>query len=644
MRAGIVPYAWDTLITGATVFDGTGRPPRTLDVAFEGRSVACVGLNLDPNLARDSLDARGLWLMPGLLDIHTHYDLEVELEPELRESIRHGTTTVVMSNCSLGLAFGHQRVAKTGQDPIVDCFARVENIPKPVLRKVAEKATWSNSADYLKHFKGIKLGPNVVPMIPHSMLRIEVMGLTDAVTRPPNPSELGRMAQLLETAMQEGYVGFSTDALPFHYLANDPHRKKKIPSQHLTFRELLQLTKIVRRHGRVWQATPAKDKPLQILRDFMLTSGRLFGRPLKVTAVAAMDLVTNRSLSRMGLVLTRMFNSRWVDGHFRLQALAAPFKVWSEGPITPLAEEIPELRELNEPDLEDREARRRILQDPKYRARFVRMWIQGRSGISFARLARWMKREPIALTRRLEDMFVSKSPIPDWLGQDLGTVFNRLRQFQATGSGALSEREEVAFKEAPSFMGYASVGADAEFLLHLFERYDTDLVWCSVTANRDPRTLKKLLTDGQILPGFSDSGAHLTNMAFYDVNLRGLRLVAADGLSTLSRHVRRLTSEPAEFFGLAGIGRLEPGYQADAVLIDPEALRKYDGEASIHEMYRPAFEHMQLVNRSDGVVAAVWIAGKKAWDGRDFTPALGHEDMGRCLTAGQEDDGRGEPQ
>jgi len=130
----------------------------------------------------------------------------------------------------LGLAFGAQR--QDGKDPIVDCFARVENIPKHVLKAVADKVTWNTSDAYLEHLDGLNLGPNIVPMIPYSMLRIEAMGLDASVTRDPDKSELEKMDQLLEKGMAEGYVGFSTDSLPFHYLANDPNADKRIPAQY----------------------------------------------------------------------------------------------------------------------------------------------------------------------------------------------------------------------------------------------------------------------------------------------------------------------------------------------------------------------------------------------------------------------------
>src|SRR5262245_19537929 len=157
---------------------------------LDGR-VAARGAGLDPARADRVIDAPGRWLTPGLLDIHTHLDLEVELAPGLPESVRHGTTTVVVGNCSLGTAFGAQR--RDGEDPILDCFARVENVPKPVLRKVVDRIDWHDPEGYLRHLDALPLGPNMVPLLPHSMLRIEVMGTAAAVSREPTAAELARM-------------------------------------------------------------------------------------------------------------------------------------------------------------------------------------------------------------------------------------------------------------------------------------------------------------------------------------------------------------------------------------------------------------------------------------------------------------------
>ncbi|HEX4870974.1 MAG TPA: N-acyl-D-glutamate deacylase, partial [Nevskiaceae bacterium] len=124
---------YDLLLRNALLFDGRGGPPRACDVGIRGERIAAIGDSLPALGVGQVIDLGGRWLMPGLLDVHTHFDLEVELEPQLPEAVRHGSTTVVVANCSLGVAFGNQR--RNGEDPIVDCFARVENVPKPVLRK-----------------------------------------------------------------------------------------------------------------------------------------------------------------------------------------------------------------------------------------------------------------------------------------------------------------------------------------------------------------------------------------------------------------------------------------------------------------------------------------------------------------------------
>jgi N-acyl-D-aspartate/D-glutamate deacylase len=620
----VVVAKWDLVFENAKIFDGTADAPQVGDLAVADGKVAARGADLDADQAERVIDAEGKWLMPGLLDIHTHYDLEVELDPALPESLRHGTTTAVMSNCSLGLAFGAQR--RDGADPIVDCFARVENMPKHVLRKAADIAEdWDNSADYLAHLDELPLGVNVVPLMPHSMLRIEAMGLQDSIEREPTDEELDTMCELLEDGMKQGYAGFSTDALPFHYLANDPNRKSKIPTQFGSYGELKRLTHIVRKYDGVWQATPPKDSPPQILRNFLLTSARLYGKALRITAVAAMDIVTNRALGFMGRMLTWLMNSWLVNGKFRLQALAAPFKVWSEGAITPLAEEVPELRRLNEPDLEDREARMAVLDDPEWIETFRKMWFEGKSGWGLARIKRWLRLEDHTLTRDLNDMFIESCPVDEWAGESMQEIYERVLDFQDGEDVARSEDEREALDSFPD-----PLPDDAEFFLHLLREYDTDLYWYTYAANVDPDARRKLMMDPKLLPGFSDSGAHLTNMAFYDVNLRALQMAQTGGDADVAYTVRRLTREPADFFGLDA-GRIEPGCEADITLVDPEALRDYESEESLRRIYRDRFEHHQLVNRSEGVVPMVVKGGEVAFEDGDFTDVVGQKKLGRCL-------------
>lgn len=614
---------FDLVIRNARIFDGTGGPAETADLGVKNGRISARGADL--GAGREEIDAAGGWLFPGFLDIHTHYDLEVELAPGLPESVRHGTTTVVVSNCSLGLAFGAQR--EDGQDPIVDCFARVENIPKPVLKKVADKVTWNHSDAYLDHLDGLNLGPNIAPMIPYSMLRIAAMGVEASVTRDPTEAELTEMESLLEKGMQEGYCGFSSDGLPFHYLSNDPHRERRIPSQYAGYSELKRLTGIVRRFDRVWQATPPTESPLKIFRNFLLSSGRLFGKPLKITAVAALDVRSNRNTIRKAYTLARILNSALFKGNFVLQSLAARFKVWSDGAYTPLAEEIPELRALAMLDIEDSAGRQRLYADAAFEAKFKAMWRKGKSGVSLARLKRVLRMETYAFRRSAKEMRIESAPVDVWAGDDFAAIADRLMRYQADEPTARSDQERDAFDQFPP------VRDDADFVFGALKLFDRELYWSTVSANADMETVRKLTMDKTFLPGFADSGAHLTNMAFYDINLRALRIAWEENAEAgVCYMARRLTRDPAEFFDLDA-GTLEIGAQADFVLIEPDTLKSYDGEANVRRVYRDILEHEQLVNRSDGVVLGVWINGHRAFGANGISEELGSTRFGRLLRA-----------
>ncbi len=601
---------WDTLIRGALVFDGSGAPPVTEDLAIANGRVAARGPGLDPAQAREVHDADGLWLMPGLIDIHTHFDLEVELSPGLTEVVRHGTTTVVFGNCSLGTSFGSQRYGR--DDPILDCFARVENIPKHVLRSCVDLMDWDNTGDYLKHLDGLNLGPNVAALIPHSMLRIEVMGTDAAISRDPTPEEMKQMETLLEDAMQQGYVGFSTDNIPFHYLANEPNTKAKIPSPYARHGEYRRLLDVVRKHDRVWQATPDALNRIATFKRFLYTSGRLFGKPLRTSALTAIDLVHQREVWKTFLGLARFLNSWLMKGKFHFQVLSAPFQLWCEGPVNPVFEEFATTRPLLECDLEDREGRRKILENPAYIAKFERDWSDKNIISTFQ--------------RNLNIMFVDSSPVPEWTGEQMAQIFDRIKRYHAgETSAARSPAEATACVAAAD-----SLRSDAVFFLHLLREYDREIRFHFTVGNDRPEILEQLLFDKHTLPGFNDSGAHLINMAFFDGNLMTLKIAQPRGLARVAEAVKRLTSAPAAFFGL-DTGTIEVGRQADITLVDPEALAAYDSDANRQKVYRDFLREEQIVNRSDGVVDGVYIAGVRVWNRDHFLPALGQQKLGRAL-------------
>ena len=602
--------AWDTLLRGALVFDGTGQAPSMEDIAIADGRIAARGTGLDPSRAKEVKDAKGLWLMPGLLDIHTHLDLEVELAPGLSEVVRHGTTSIIFGNCSLGTSFGAQR--RGTDDPILDCFARVENIPKPILARCADVLTWDNTGDYLKHFEQVPLGPNVGVMLPHSMLRIEVMGVEGAISREPTPAELDRMAALLDQAMQQGYLGMSTDNIPFHYLSNAPNTKAKIPSPYANRTEQRRLLDVVRRHDRVWQATPDTQDRLGTFKRFLFTSGRLYGKPLRTTALTAIDLRHERGAWKMFLKLARFLNSWLLKGHFHFQVLSSPFKLYSEGPISPVFEEFATTRPLLERALDDREGRRQLLSDPAYIRQFEADWVDPKLVATFQ--------------RSLDAMHIVDCPVREWQGEDMGTVCRWVKAYLAGDATVVrSTREAAACRAAAS-----SMGSDAAFFLHLLREYDREIRFYFIVGNDRPDVLETLLFDRYTLPGFNDSGAHLINMAFFDCNLLTLKIAQQRSLQRVAQAVKRLTRDPAEFFGL-DVGTLDLGAQADLTLIDPQALAHYDSDANRQFVYRDFLQAQQLVNRSDGVVDAVYIAGERVWNRDHALPALGTRKLGRAL-------------
>jgi N-acyl-D-aspartate/D-glutamate deacylase len=613
----------DTLIQTAKIFNN-GEPAIVEDIAIAGGVILARGKNLNTKNATRVIDGKGKWLMPGLFDIHTHYDLELEVAPGLPESVRHGTTSVVIANCSLGLSFGNQRDGEI--DPIVDCFARVENLPKSLLRSCADSVDWDTPKAYLEHLEKLNLGPNVVTLVPHSMLRIDAMGFDNSISRDPNESELKTMQTKLGDALKLGYAGFSTDALPFHYLANQPNCEKTIPTQFAKYNEIKNLTDVVRENGALWQATPPKDSVINTIKTFLLTSGRLHKKPLRTTVVAALDVSNNWKILRLAKLLAIVLNSKIVQGNFHLQALGAPFKVWADGAITPLSEEIPELRKLNETDLEDRAARLTILSDSEYIKTFKAMWLKGKQGWGLARLKRIMNLEDYAFNRNLNDMMIEGCPIGYWVGMNMQQLLDRIIAIKSGEIPNDINDQELEVVKRDFFW----ISDEADFMLQIFRTFDLDLSWSIITANRNPKTTRELLMNPLLIPGFNDCGAHLTNMAFYDVNLRSLKLASSGGDKDITYLVKRLTKDAADLFGVKA-GTINEGDTADLILVDPEALANYDGEANVIRQFRKAYNNDQLVNRSDGVVPLVMIAGNVAWENDDFNGELGEKPMGRLL-------------
>ena len=239
-----VPY--DTILQNGLHFDGTGAPGviRRLGIR-DGRVVAVSDAPLAHGDCPRVIDARGKWVMPGFIDLHTHYDAELLAAPSLSESIRHGVTTVAVGSCSISAVLSEP-------EDCSDLFTRVESVPRAhVLPLLRETKTWTSPAGYVDFLRHHPLGANIISFLGHSDLRTRVMGLERSVDGKARPTEaeLQEMERHLEDALDQGFLGLSTMTNPWDKLDGDRFRSAQLPSTYATWGEYRRLHGVLRRRG-----------------------------------------------------------------------------------------------------------------------------------------------------------------------------------------------------------------------------------------------------------------------------------------------------------------------------------------------------------------------------------------------------------
>ncbi len=565
----------DLVISGGLVFDGLGSPPVRRDIGIKADRIARIGERITET-ARETRDATGLWVMPGFVDIHTHYDLEVEIAPALSESVRHGVTTVVMGNCSLSLTLGAPEI-------LADIFLRVETLPAALVRKwLATSVSWDSPQAYLEHLESLKLGPNTAPMLGHSALRAAVMGLKRSLHDFANGAELDAMRRLAEESLETGCIGISVDRVHWHKMSG-AYAGRAVPSHYADYREYKMLADVCREHDAVFQVTPNPQNWKSFVAILWLSLG-LFRPPLRVTVLAALDMVGNKHLWRMFPLVLFIFN-RVLGGNLRFQTLTEPFTLYSDGPLTPLFEEFASGVRLN--NAQSTAERQALWKELGFREAFRRDWC--RSG-------------PKTFHRDFAQMVILRAPDEALIGKTIAAV----------------ARERNA--------------DPLETWMELLEAYDDRLRWVSTGANQRPAIRRRLMAHPHILPGFTDAGAHGRNLAYFDGALSLLREAVSSGFLSPQRAIQRVTGEPARWFNLEA-GVLREGAQADIVLLRPENLGK-PGAAPV-EIADPVLDGAtRMVKRgSTDVVESVYIAGSEVLRAGHPLPVLGQEKLGRVLSA-----------
>lgn len=577
---------FDLVIRNGLVFDGMGNPGQRRNVGIRDGQVAALSELPLAEAGAEVIDAEGQWVMPGMLDMHTHYDAELVAAPALRESVKHGVTTVAVGSCSISMMLSEP-------EDCSDLFTRVESVPREQVLPLLEKhKTWNSPQGYVDFLRQHPLGPNVCAFLGHSDLRVRTLGLSRSVQRGLKParSELDTMAEHLESALDAGMMGLSGMTNPWDKLDGDRERSASLPAAYARWHEIRFLNRVLRRRDRVLQSAPNLVTKLNAVLFGIASAGWFLRKPLKTTLITMMAVKGQESLPKLVGFLSNVFN-RLFRADFRWESLPTQFEVFSDGIDLVIFEEFGAGEAVLH--LVDELERNDLMRDPEYRKRFRKDY-EKRFG---ARV--WH--------RDLGDATIVEAPDPSLVGKSFVDV-----------------AEQRGVHEVDAF-------------LDLIVEHGQKLRWHTVIGNYKPQQIREIVNQPSTLLAFNDSGAHIRNMAFYNSQLRFLKFVrdedaAGNPVMPLEKAIWKLTGELGDWFDIDA-GRLHEGARADIAIINPEGLGDQlseFGEAKIENL-----DLKRLVNRSDHAVTATIINGRVAFRQGQFAPELGQETrFGTFLPAG----------
>jgi N-acyl-D-aspartate/D-glutamate deacylase len=559
----------DIVIRGGSIIDGSGAPAFTGDVAIAQGRIAAVGGKQGP--ARREIDADGLLVTPGWVDVHTHYDGQAMWDPLLAPSCWHGVTTVMFGNCGVGFA----PVKKEHRGALMDLMEGVEEIPNPVLA-AGLNWEWETFPQYMDELDRRPRAIDVAAQIAHLPLRVHVMGDRAVRREAATPDDIASMRDLTVEALRSGAFGFTTSR-------TDSHKTPEgdlVPSRDADDHELLGIGQALGITGTGafgmnsdfddedyelrWMRKQAKatGRPVWFLLTDRYTDPGRWRRLMKAVHAARAE----------GLPVTAQMAGRPIGVMMGIGTALNPFTVR------------PTYKQIESLPIEEQ---RRRLRDPEMRRAIL---AERPSEAEVAKLAQFRQ----LVTTRFDKFFTMGNP-PDYEPGPEKSV------------GAIAAREG----RTPDEVAYDYMLEDGQYLYFPVVNY--------VTGDHEP--IREMLNDAACLLGLSDGGAHCTSIIDAGVPSYMLTHWGRDRTRgpklPLEMLVKRQTSETANFFGLTDRGRLAPGLRADVNVIDFNGMCMQKPEL-IHDM--PA-NGRRFVQRVTGYEATV-VAGQPIFERGEHTGAL----------------------